>query len=110
MKRDGACTSLWQDKMPDFISKTKSLSQTGFDIVIAGGGITGITTAVQLQKAGFACLVVEAHALCFGTTGGTTAHLNTFLDTTYDQINPSLGKIMHGWLPMRQARLLSCIR
>ena len=92
MKRDGACTSLWQDKMPDFISKTKSLSQTDFDVVIAGGGVTGITTAVQLQKAGSKCLVVEAHNLCFGTTGGTTAHLNTFFDTTYNQIESNFGE------------------
>jgi glycine/D-amino acid oxidase-like deaminating enzyme/nitrite reductase/ring-hydroxylating ferredoxin subunit len=37
-------------------------------------------------------LVAEAQNLCFGTTGGTTAHLNTFLDTSYDQIEKKFGE------------------
>lgn len=92
MKRDGACTSLWQDKMPDYVSKTKTLTQNSFDVVIAGGGVTGIATAVQLQKAGLKCLIVEAHNLCFGTSGGTTAHLNSFFDTAYQQIESKFGE------------------
>jgi glycine/D-amino acid oxidase-like deaminating enzyme/nitrite reductase/ring-hydroxylating ferredoxin subunit len=92
MKRDGACTSLWQDKMPDFVPKTVSTSDKTFNVVIVGGGITGITTALQLQKNGKRCLVAEAHNLCFGTTGGTTAHLNSFFDTSYDQIISKFGE------------------
>lgn len=86
MKRDGFKTSLWQDKMPDYISKTKTLTEKKCDVLIVGGGITGIATALQLQKSGLQCIVAEAHNLCFGTTGGTTAHLNTFLDTDYGTI------------------------
>jgi len=86
MKRDGFKTSLWQDGMPDYVSKTKTLNQNKFDVLVVGGGITGITTALQLQKSGLQCVVAEAHNLCFGTTGGTTAHLNTFLDTAYNEI------------------------
>jgi glycerol-3-phosphate dehydrogenase len=74
MKRDGFKISLWQDKMPDYNSRTNTLTTTDFDVVIVGGGVTGITTALQLQKAGLKCTVLEAHTLCFGTTGGTTAH------------------------------------
>lgn len=92
MKRDGARTSLWQDKMPDYTSKNVSIDGKNFDVVIAGGGVTGITTALQLQREGLNCLVVEAHNLCFGTTGGTTAHLNTFFDTSYDQIEKDFGE------------------
>jgi hypothetical protein len=92
MKRDGACTSLWQNGMPDYAPKHTSLTQNSFDVVIVGGGVTGITTALQLQKKGLKCLVAEAHSLCFGTTGGTTAHLNTFLDTTYDIIKNDFGE------------------
>jgi glycine/D-amino acid oxidase-like deaminating enzyme/nitrite reductase/ring-hydroxylating ferredoxin subunit len=92
MKRDGFKISLWQDKMPDYISKTKTLDNKNFDVVIVGGGVTGITTALQLQKSGLQCLVAEAQNLCFGTTGGTTAHLNTFLDTSYEQIEKKFGE------------------
>ena len=30
--------------------------------------------------------------LCFGTTGGTTAHVNNFFDTTYAQVTSDFGK------------------
>jgi glycine/D-amino acid oxidase-like deaminating enzyme/nitrite reductase/ring-hydroxylating ferredoxin subunit len=92
MKRDGFKTSLWQEGMPDYISKTKKSSNDKFDVLIVGGGITGITTALQLQKSGLQCIVAEAHNLCFGTTGGTTAHLNTFLDTGYNVIENKFGE------------------
>ena len=92
MKRDGFKTSLWQNGMPDYISKTRSTGNNKFDVLIVGGGITGITTALQLQKSGLQCLVTEAHNLCFGTTGGTTAHLNTFLDTPYNEIEKKFGE------------------
>ena len=78
--------------MPDYVSKTKMPADKKFDVLIVGGGVTGITTGLQLQKAGLQCLVAEAHNLCFGTTGGTTAHLNTFLDTSYDQIEKKFGE------------------
>ena len=92
MKRDGFTTSLWQDKMSDYISKTRTLSKNKFDVLIVGGGVTGITTALQLQKSGLQCVVAEAHTLCFGTTGGTTAHLNTFLDNDYSRIAKDFGE------------------
>lgn len=92
MKRDGFKTSLWQDKMPDYIAKTETLTKKDFDVLIAGGGITGITTALQLQKSGLQCIVAEAHTLCFGTTGGTTAHLNNFFDSSYHQIEKKFGE------------------
>lgn len=63
-----------------------------FDAVIIGGGVTGITTALQLQKAGKKCILLEAQNLGFGTTGGTTAHLNTLLDTPYHQIAKDFSK------------------
>lgn len=92
MKRDGACTSLWQDTAPDFTGAQTTIPNHVFDVLIVGGGITGITTGLLLQKAGKTCLIAEAHNLCFGTTGGTTSHLNTFLDTTYDQIIKDFGE------------------
>lgn len=85
MQRDGANTSLWQTSTADYASKSTTNGDV-YDVLIAGGGITGITTALLLQQAGKKVIVAEAHTLCFGTTGGTTAHINTFFDTTYDQI------------------------
>ncbi|MDP9047638.1 MAG: FAD-dependent oxidoreductase, partial [Bacteroidota bacterium] len=52
----------------------------------------GITSALLLQKAGRKCLVVEAHSIGFGTTGGTSAHINTFADTTYSEAESAFGE------------------
>jgi glycine/D-amino acid oxidase-like deaminating enzyme/nitrite reductase/ring-hydroxylating ferredoxin subunit len=57
-----------------------------------GGGITGVSTALLLQESGKKCLLLEAANLCFGTTGGTTAHLNTLLDVPYSDISKNFGK------------------
>lgn len=86
MQRDGANLSIWQKPNEEFKSGAAALPQQVFDVVIVGGGITGITTALLLQQAGKQCLLVEAHNIGYGTTSGTTAHLNTFVDTTYDVI------------------------
>ena len=87
MKRDGYNNSLWQDTNKEENVFTKTLSDnSNFDVVIAGGGITGISTGLQLQKQGKKVLIAEAQNIGFGTTGGTTAHLNNFLDTSYDVI------------------------
>ncbi|MEI6949088.1 FAD-dependent oxidoreductase [Paraflavisolibacter sp. H34] len=91
MKRDGACISLWQQAMPEFTPREYQSEKKSFDVIIVGGGITGITTGLLLQKAGKSCLVAEAHNLCFGTTGGTTAHLNTLMDTPYNTVEKDFG-------------------
>jgi len=92
MKRDGDQKSLWQHNIPDYSSNTTTPPDQIFDVVIVGGGITGIVTGLLLQKKGKQCLIAEAHTICFGTTGGTTAHLNTFLDASYDQIQKDFGE------------------
>ena len=91
MKRDGQCISLWQHGMPPYESKTQELPDELADVIIVGGGITGISVALALQKAGKKCMVLEAQGIGFGTTGGTTAHLNTIMDTPYYQIKKNFG-------------------
>ncbi|HVV05320.1 MAG TPA: FAD-dependent oxidoreductase [Puia sp.] len=87
ISRDGALTSLWQattSRAPESYNGNRiAAADKFFDVIIVGGGITGVSTAILLRQAGFKCAILEAHTLCFGTTGGTTAHLNTILDTPY---------------------------
>lgn len=91
MRRDGEALSLWQHGIPPYNAAPKSFPSKA-DVVVVGGGITGITTALKLQQAGKNCLLVEAQGLGFGTTGGTTAHLNTIMDTPYYKIKESFGE------------------
>jgi glycine/D-amino acid oxidase-like deaminating enzyme/nitrite reductase/ring-hydroxylating ferredoxin subunit len=90
MQRDGINPSLWQQGA-DFTPEPISLIPSGYDVLIVGGGMTGVVTALTLQKKGRRCLLVESHNLGFGTTGGTTAHLNTLLDTPYSVIAKNFG-------------------
>src|SRR5687768_5295224 len=90
--RDGSCSSLWQSTVSPYTALSKKFANTVFDVAIVGGGITGITLALELQKAGKICIVLEAKNLCFGTTGGTTAHINTLLDNPYPAIIKDFGK------------------
>src|SRR6186713_1519191 len=90
--RDTLNKSLWQESVNPYESlKTASVEEV-YDVIIVGGGITGITTGLLLQEAGKKCLIIEAENLCYGTTGGTTAHLNTLLDTPYTTISKNFSK------------------
>jgi len=90
MKRDGNTISLWQHEIPSYNAITQDLPSQA-DVMIVGGGITGLSTALRLQRAGKYCVLAEAKEIGFGTTGGTTAHLNTILDTPYYQIKNHFG-------------------
>ena len=93
MKRDGALQSMWQyGKEDQKIEGADASPDTTYNVLIVGGGITGIVTGLFLQKAGKKCIIAEAHSLGFGTTGGTSAHINTFFDTTYSQVKTNFGE------------------
>ena len=92
IQRDGSLISLWQHEIPVYKPQNDPDVRTIYDVAIIGGGVTGISTAFHLQRAGKKCIVIEATNLCFGTTGGTTAHLNTLLDTPYTRIIKNFGK------------------
>jgi Glycine/D-amino acid oxidases (deaminating) len=94
LTRDGILPSLWQQaargsSIP--LNASGAGADRTWDALIVGGGITGLTTALLLQEAGLACAIAEAHFVGFGTTGGTTAHINTMLDTPYHTIESNFG-------------------
>jgi glycine/D-amino acid oxidase-like deaminating enzyme len=47
------------------------------EVVIVGGGITGMTCTYLLKKAGLNVVVLEKHTLASSTTGGTTGKLTS---------------------------------
>lgn len=90
MNRDGTRKSAWQQEIKHFSDEW--LREKVYDVVIVGAGITGVSTAVRLQKAGKRCVLLEASNIGFGTSGGTTAHLNDFFDTTFAQAMRDFGQ------------------
>lgn len=61
------------------------------DVAIVGGGITGITAAWILKKAGKKVALLEKNRLMSGETGFTTAHITEILDTPYQDLMQRFG-------------------
>lgn len=89
MNRDGIKKSIWQEDIKKFPASINI--NTIYDVAVFGGGITGVSTAFRLQKSGKECILLESYNIGFGTTGGTTAHLNNFYDTTYAEAISKFG-------------------
>ncbi|SDJ80406.1 FAD-dependent oxidoreductase [Sediminibacillus albus] len=81
----------WLDniEIPQFGSLKDDLE---VDVVIVGGGITGITAAYLLLKEGVKVAVLEAGKLLNGTTGHTTAKITAQHDLIYDEFINHFGK------------------
>ncbi len=77
--------SLWTDniKMPEFrnLSGDKSC-----DVLIIGGGITGILTAYFLDKNNVDYILVEKEKICNGTISNTTAKITAQHGLIYSKI------------------------
>lgn len=62
------------------------------DVVIVGGGITGITTAYLLINEGLKVALIEADQILHGTTGHTTAKITVQHDLIYDELIQHMGE------------------
>jgi glycine/D-amino acid oxidase-like deaminating enzyme/nitrite reductase/ring-hydroxylating ferredoxin subunit len=91
LKRDGHQRSVWQG-ISALDVPAQALPEDVLDVLVVGAGITGVSTALALQQAGQKCLLVDAVSICYGTTGGTSAHINTLLELTYDRMIDKFGE------------------
>jgi glycine/D-amino acid oxidase-like deaminating enzyme len=84
-------TSTWlaNVSIPTFPKLTKD---TTADIVIAGGGITGLLSAYTLAKAGKKVILLEKDRILNGATGSTTAFITASLDTDTPDLIEMFGK------------------
>jgi glycine/D-amino acid oxidase-like deaminating enzyme/nitrite reductase/ring-hydroxylating ferredoxin subunit len=83
-------TPYWQTSvtLPHFRALDRDLH---VDVVIVGGGITGITAAYLLKKAGKSVALLERHRCLQADTGHTTAHLTCVTDTRLSELAKSFG-------------------
>ena len=80
---------LWQRaKRPKFRKVTKSEK---FDVVVIGGGITGVTAAYLLKKSGKNVCLLERNRLGYVDTGLTTAHLTYVTDQRISDLAAHFG-------------------
>ncbi len=82
--------SIWQKsaQLPTFPKLNGDIST---DVLIIGGGITGILTAYFLKQNGVDCILVEKQRICSGTTGHTTAKITVQHGLIYHKILKSDG-------------------
>lgn len=82
--------SLWHNEAdrPSFPSFKGNIKT---DVLIIGGGITGILTAYFLHEKGVPYILVEKDRICGGTTGNTTAKITFQHGLIYDKISGSYG-------------------
>ncbi|MCD0467288.1 FAD-dependent oxidoreductase [Flavobacterium sp. ENC] len=87
----GENVSFWIDST-SIIAFDKPDRDIQTEILVIGGGISGLTTAYQLAKAGKKVTVVEDGFIGSGETGRTTAHLTAALDDRYYFLEETFGK------------------
>ena len=82
--------SIWQRtvKLPVF---EPLCGDKNTDVLIIGGGITGLLTAYFLKQDGVDCCVVEKGRICQGTTGHTTAKITAQHGLIYHKIVKAAG-------------------
>ena len=89
--------SLWLDTHPITLPTPAAgepgrfTSGTHYDAVIAGAGITGLTTAVLLSRAGKNVAVLEARSIGAAATGNTTAKVSLLQGTVLSGIHRNQG-------------------
>ncbi|WP_137130840.1 FAD-binding oxidoreductase [Rhizobium sp. FY34] len=84
--------SYWHDTAPRFAGAATSPLEGHYDVVVIGGGFTGLGAALQLAKAGARVAVVEAQHIGSGASGRNGGHLNNGLAHSYLGAKAELGK------------------
>ncbi|HYH29647.1 MAG TPA: FAD-dependent oxidoreductase [Pseudonocardia sp.] len=85
-----AAQSLWLAALPSTTYPAPS-EQRAFDVLVLGGGITGLTTALLLKRRGVRVAVVEAGRAGAGVSGNNTAKVTALQSTVLTSIGSTRG-------------------
>ena len=84
-------SSYWVDSAP-FATYPKLTRNVDVDVIVVGGGITGITAAYLAKQAGQTVALVERARCASVDTGHTTAHLTAVTDQRLHELARTFGR------------------
>jgi glycine/D-amino acid oxidase-like deaminating enzyme/nitrite reductase/ring-hydroxylating ferredoxin subunit len=87
----GHTDSLWRatQQLGGFAPLTGSVD---VDVAVVGGGISGLTAALILCRAGRRVALLERDSIASGETGNTTSHLTEAVDARYQALLKDFGE------------------
>jgi glycine/D-amino acid oxidase-like deaminating enzyme len=86
----GRHSSIWLDRAPE-TAYPRLEGVRRYDVAVIGGGITGVTAALLLARAGMSVGLVDQHVVAGGTTGRSTAKVTSQHGITYLRLRLTLG-------------------
>jgi glycine/D-amino acid oxidase-like deaminating enzyme/nitrite reductase/ring-hydroxylating ferredoxin subunit len=87
----GRHRALWLEDTPT-TSYPELSHDLGCDVVVVGGGITGLTTALLLAREGHSVCLLDQGRIATGTSGHTTAKVTSQHHITYARIEKTHGR------------------
>jgi glycine/D-amino acid oxidase-like deaminating enzyme/nitrite reductase/ring-hydroxylating ferredoxin subunit len=87
-----AVRSLWLEADTAAPTYPTPSEQRTFDVLVLGGGIAGLTTALLLKRSGARIAVVEASRIGSGATGNNTAKVTALQSTRLTAIRRARGE------------------
>lgn len=85
-----ALHSVWQGTVDSASRFERLQGDVQADVVVIGGGLTGLSTALELRERGRSVVVLEAHEVGGGSTGRSTGNL-------YSTVSSGLASVQERW-------------
>lgn len=84
--------NLWLNNTKKQSNYSKLCSDTNVDVLIVGGGLTGLICAYMLKNKGINCVIIEANRIGMGITRNTTAKITSQHGLIYADLVNKIGK------------------
>ncbi len=97
----------WQNTPRSSVASSAAPSRRDYDVIVAGGGISGALTAQALSEAGQRVLIVDKARAVRGSSAASTAMIQHEIDVPLHQLAPLIGRSKANRVWLRSARAVS---